>query len=165
MELTKAAKDMGDLTAKAVQSHQALSGAMSFVGQATDALRKAALTLTTEVPKLGAVADRIDTTLLNGTAETAKAGRANAIAAAKIAGQVKAAGLHGGGVAQGAGHRAAVAGDEVGVGGQGHGTGLPGPGLQHRPHGRRGRRHAGGHGALGRGGGPLAGRGGPPGRP
>ncbi|CAM5716311.1 hypothetical protein SALBM135S_08140 [Streptomyces alboniger] len=91
-ELTKAAKEMGDLTAKAVQSHQALSGATASVGQATDALRKAALTLTTEVPKLGAVADRIDTTLLNGTAETAKAGRANAIAAAKIAGQVKAAG-------------------------------------------------------------------------
>jgi len=91
-ELTKAAKEMGDLTAKAVQSHQALSGATASVGQATDALKDAALTLTTEVPKLGTVADRIDTTLRDGTAETAKAGRANAIAAGKIAGQVKSVG-------------------------------------------------------------------------
>ncbi|QUI34494.1 hypothetical protein H9W91_29310 [Streptomyces alfalfae] len=91
-ELTKAAKEMGDLTAKATLSHQALSGATASVGQATDALKNAALTLTKEVPKLGAVADRIDTTLHDGAAEAAKAGRANAIAAGRIASQVKSAG-------------------------------------------------------------------------
>ncbi|MEV0126009.1 hypothetical protein AB0I16_31445 [Streptomyces sp. NPDC050703] len=91
-ELTKAAKEMGDLTAKAARSHQALSGATASVGQATDALKNAALTLTKEVPKLGAVADRIDTTLRDGAAEAARAGRAGAIAAGKIASQVKSAG-------------------------------------------------------------------------
>uniref|UniRef100_UPI0034DFD15F hypothetical protein n=1 Tax=Streptomyces flavofungini TaxID=68200 RepID=UPI0034DFD15F len=91
-ELTKAAKEMGDLVAKAAQNHQALGGATAAVGRATDALKSAALALSTEIPKLGSVADRIDTTLHNGTAETAKAGRANAVAAGKIAGQVKAAG-------------------------------------------------------------------------
>ncbi|WP_223777490.1 hypothetical protein [Streptomyces sp. 135] len=91
-ELTKAAKEMGDLAAKAERSHKALSGATASVGQATDALKNAALSLTKEVPKLGAVADRIDTALRDGTAATAKAGRANALAARGIADHVKAAG-------------------------------------------------------------------------
>ncbi|UFQ18791.1 MULTISPECIES: hypothetical protein [Streptomyces] len=91
-ELTKAAKEMGDLAVKAERSHKALSGATASVGQATDALKSAALSLTKEVPKLGAVADRIDTALRDGTAATAKAGRANALAARGIADHVKAAG-------------------------------------------------------------------------
>ncbi|QEV20940.1 hypothetical protein [Streptomyces alboniger] len=91
-ELRQAAKEMGDVAAKAEQSHKALSGATASVGHATDALKNAALSLTKEVPKLGAAADRIDTTLRDGAAATAKAGRANALAARGIADHVKAAG-------------------------------------------------------------------------
>ncbi|MGA4845992.1 hypothetical protein ACOBQB_06920 [Streptomyces sp. G5(2025)] len=91
-ELTKAATEMGALATKAERSHNALSGAMTSVGQATDELKSAALSLTNEVPRLGAVADRINTALRDGTAATAKAGRANALAARGIADHVKAAG-------------------------------------------------------------------------
>ncbi|MBW5426109.1 hypothetical protein GKQ77_31895, partial [Streptomyces sp. BG9H] len=91
-ELREAAKEMRDVSAKAERSHKALSGATASVGQATDALKSAALSLTKEVPKLGAAADRINTTLRDGTAATAKAGQANALAARGIADHVKAAG-------------------------------------------------------------------------
>lgn len=91
-ELTKAAQKMQLLTHKAEQSHKALTGATTSVGQATDALKQAAYSLSKEVPKLGDAADRIDATLRNGTAETAKAGHANALAARGIADHVKSAG-------------------------------------------------------------------------
>ncbi|MCF3123203.1 hypothetical protein IPZ68_26370 [Streptomyces arenae] len=91
-ELTKAAQKMQLLTNKAEQSHKALSGATASVNQATDALKQAALALSKEVPKLGDAATRIDTTLRDGTAQTAKAGQANAAAARGIADHVKSAG-------------------------------------------------------------------------
>ncbi|MEU8955181.1 hypothetical protein AB0C93_12840 [Streptomyces sp. NPDC048518] len=91
-ELTKAAQKMQLVTQKAEQSHKALSGATASVSQAIDALRQATQSLTTEVPKLGDAANRIDTTLRDGTQETVKAGQANARAARGIADHVKAAG-------------------------------------------------------------------------
>ncbi|MET7358081.1 hypothetical protein ABZS76_06480 [Streptomyces sp. NPDC005562] len=91
-ELTKAAQTMQLVTQKAEQSHKALSGATASVSQAIDALRQATQSLTTEVPKLGDAANRIDTTLRDGTQETVKAGQANARAARGIADHVKAAG-------------------------------------------------------------------------
>ncbi|ATL31310.1 hypothetical protein [Streptomyces formicae] len=91
-ELTKAAEKLSNLTTTAGQSHQALTGATASVAHATDTLKQAAEALAKEVPKLGAAADRIDSTLRNGTAETAKAGRANALAARGIADHVKTAG-------------------------------------------------------------------------
>ncbi|MEV7190323.1 hypothetical protein AB0N81_00760 [Streptomyces sp. NPDC093510] len=91
-ELTKAALKMQQLTNKAERSHNALTGATTSVGQATAALTQAAQSLTKEVPKLGDAADRINTTLRDGTEETVKAGRANALATRGIVDHVKAAG-------------------------------------------------------------------------
>ncbi|MEU5778051.1 hypothetical protein ABZ819_32715 [Streptomyces venezuelae] len=91
-QLTAAAQKMQQVTIKAERSHNALTGATASAVQAADALRLAAQSLTKEVPKLGDAADRINTTLRNGTEETAKAGRANAQAARGIVDHVKTAG-------------------------------------------------------------------------
>ncbi|MGA4838956.1 hypothetical protein [Streptomyces sp. G45] len=91
-ELTKAAGEMRSLAAEAEKNHKALVSATGAVTGATTSLRDAAGKLSAEIPKLGAAADRIDTTLRDGQRAAASAGTANADAARLIADQVKAAG-------------------------------------------------------------------------
>ncbi|MFD9859585.1 hypothetical protein [Streptomyces alboflavus] len=91
-ELTKAARQMNSLAAKAEKNHKELTATAGAVASATTSLQDAATKLTEEVPKLGAAANRMETTLRDVQAATVQAGAANTAAADVIAERVKAAG-------------------------------------------------------------------------
>ncbi|WP_405662393.1 hypothetical protein [Streptomyces sp. RK9] len=91
-ELTKAARQMNSLAAKAEKNHKELTATAGAVASATTSLQDAATKLTEEVPKLGAAANRMETTLRDVQAATVRAGAANTAAADVIAERVKAAG-------------------------------------------------------------------------
>lgn len=91
-ELNKAARQMNSLAAKAEKNHKELTATAGAVASATTSLQDAATKLTEEVPKLGAAANRMETTLRDVQAATVQAGAANTAAADVIAERVKAAG-------------------------------------------------------------------------
>ena len=91
-ELSRAAKQLGALTAQAERSHQSLAATGAVVRQATDELRAAALALTAEIPRIGGMADRLEEAVRASQEATVRAGRDNAAAAQGIADRIKAAG-------------------------------------------------------------------------
>ncbi|GAB2717066.1 hypothetical protein [Streptomyces bullii] len=67
-ELTRAAQQLQGLLKRAERSHKSLVDSASAVGDATDALQKAAGALSAEVPGLARAADRVEAAVQAGTA-------------------------------------------------------------------------------------------------
>ncbi|MFG7942106.1 hypothetical protein [Streptomyces cacaoi] len=91
-ELTKAARRMERLAAKADSSHHTLVTSLQAAHDATSALESAALRLTDEMPRLNAAADRIGDAVRDGQSAAARIGTESADTARAVADRIKAAG-------------------------------------------------------------------------